>query len=134
MISSKEQVTSLSFCFPDFSLTCSAGKIIPTKRTLGLAPIIPMSPPVTQQPVPTLVTPVQTPRVPTVNIPKRELIHERVGTGEGRFEGEASRRKILDSPSRDDQRQPSPPREASAEPWIHPPSPPNHEPLIAFED
>ena len=89
-----------------------------------------MSPPITQQPIPTLVTPVQTPKVPTVNIPKRELIHERVASGEGKFEGEPSRRKILDSPPRDVQRQPSPP----AEPWIRPPSPPVQEPLIAFED
>ena len=78
----------------------------------------------------------QTPKVPTVNIPKRELIHERGGTGEGKFEGEAPRRKVLDSPSRDTQRQPSPPRgvPAEPEPWIRPPSPPIQEPLIAFED
>ena len=99
-----------------------------------MAPIIPMSPSITQQPIPTMVTPMQTPKVPTVNIPKRELIHERRGSGEGKFEGEAPRRGVLDSPPGDAQRQPSPPGEVSAEPWIRPPSPPIHEPLIAFED
>jgi hypothetical protein len=93
-----------------------------------------MSTPVIQQPIPTLVTPVQTPKVPTVNIPKRELGHERVGSVEGKCEGEAARRKILDSPGGDAQRQPSPSRGIPAEPWIRPPSPPIHEPLIAFED
>lgn len=91
-----------------------------------------MSPPVTQQPIPPFITPVQTPKVPTVNIPKRELIHERVGGGEGKHEDEPARRKILESPPpEDDQSQSSPSR---TEPWIQPPSPPIQEPLIAFED
>ena len=130
----KEQVTFLPVCFPCPLLTDGLGKIIPTRRTLGLTPVIPMSPSVTQQPIPTSVTPVQTPKVPTVNIPKRELIHERGGGGEAKFEGEASRRKVLDSSPRDSQRQPSPPGGVPAEPWIRPPSPPTQEPLIAFED
>ena len=108
--------------------------MIPTRKTLGLAPIISIPPPITQQHVPTSITPVQTPKVPTMNIPKRELIHERAGSVEGKSEGEAPRRKFLESPSGDTQGQPSPPTEAPAEPWIRPPSPPIHEPLIAFED
>ena len=90
-----------------------------------------MSPPVTQQPIPTLVTPVQTPKVPTVNIPKRELIHEQAVRGDGKREDRTSHPKALESPPGDAPRQSSPPR---TEPWIQPPSPPTQEPLIAFED
>jgi len=105
-----------------------AGKVIPTRRTLGLTPVIPMSPPITQQLMLTLVTPVQTPKVPTVNIPKRELILERVGSREGEHEDEEPLRESLEFPPRDVQRQPSPLR---IEPWIQPPSP---EPFIKFTD
>jgi len=117
-----------------YDILKGAGKVISTRKTLGLTPIIPVSSPITHQPIPTLVTPVQTPRVPTVNIPKREPIHERMGSGEGKLEGEAYRRRRFESPSRDNQRQPSPPTGTPAEPWIRPPSPPVREPLIAFED